>query len=121
MRAWSRPALGQVGVWTSVRQWPSDRRAAGEIAAELEQLGFSTVWLGGGPGGSSGQFNVADALLAATTTLVVATGIVEVWSTPASESSHATTSSSPRIPGVSCSVWEPVMLKRSSPSRDSSM
>lgn len=78
-------ALGQVGVWTGVRQWPSDRRAAREIAAELEQLGFSTVWLGGGPGGSSGQFNVADALLAATTTLVVATGIVEVWSTPASE------------------------------------
>jgi len=78
-------SLGPFGVWTSFTQWPSDRTSAGEAAHELEQLGFSTVWLGGAPGGSADQFAVADALLAATTTLMVATGIVEVWSTPSTE------------------------------------
>lgn len=78
-------SLGRIGVWTSFSQWPSDRAAVGAAAAELEQLGFSAVWLGGAPGGSVEQFAVADAVLAGTTELVVATAIVEVWSTPASE------------------------------------
>jgi probable F420-dependent oxidoreductase len=74
-----RVELGPVGVWTSMPQWPSDPGAIGDVGAELEELGFAAVWIGG----STGQFAPAAALLAATTRLVVATGIIEVWSNPA--------------------------------------
>jgi probable F420-dependent oxidoreductase len=72
--------LGPVGVWTTVPQWPTDPGAVGEVGAELEELGFAAAWIGG----STGQFAPAAALLAATTRLVVATGVIEVWSNAAS-------------------------------------
>ena len=75
------PTLGKIGVWTSVRQWPEDRGAIGEAAAELEQLRFTAAWIGG----STGQFPVAGAILAATTNFVAATGVVQVWINPAAE------------------------------------
>ena len=71
--------LGPVGVWTSMPQWPADPGAIGAAGAELEELGFGAVWIGG----SAGQFAPAAALLAATTRLVVATGVIEVWANPA--------------------------------------
>jgi probable F420-dependent oxidoreductase len=77
--AGTTPALGPIGIWSSRRQWSSDPGAAGEAAAELEELGFSAVWLGS----STGDLTLPETLLAATTTLVVATGIVDVWSAPA--------------------------------------
>jgi probable F420-dependent oxidoreductase len=73
--------IGRLGVWTGRGQWPRDLGAAGEAGAELESLGFGAAWIGG----SSGQFPPAEAVLAATTTLAVATGIVEMWSNPAPE------------------------------------
>jgi alkanesulfonate monooxygenase SsuD/methylene tetrahydromethanopterin reductase-like flavin-dependent oxidoreductase (luciferase family) len=72
------PTLGKFGVWTSVRQWPEDRGAIGDAAAELEQLGFTAAWIGG----STGQFPVAGAILAATSDFVAATGVVRCGSTP---------------------------------------
>lgn len=75
------PTLGKFGVWTSVRQWPEDRGAIGDAAAELEQLGFTAAWIGG----STGQFPVAGAILAATSDFVAATGVVQVWINPATE------------------------------------
>ena len=74
-----RVELGPVGVWTVLPQWPADPAVVGEVGAELEDLGFAAVWIGG----SAGQFAPAAALLAATRRLVVATGVVEVWSNPA--------------------------------------
>ncbi len=47
-----------------------------DLAAELERLGFGVLWLGGSPGG---DLAVVDKLLDATATLVVATGIVNMW------------------------------------------
>ncbi|MCU1489802.1 MAG: putative F420-dependent oxidoreductase, partial [Acidimicrobiaceae bacterium] len=73
--------LGKFGVWTSVRQWPEDRGAIGDAAVELEELGFSAAWIGG----STDQFPVADAILAATTDFVAATGVTQVWINPAAE------------------------------------
>jgi probable F420-dependent oxidoreductase len=52
-----------------------------EAAAELEQLGFAAVWVGG----SSGQVPVIEDILGGTTRLVGATGITQIWSNPASE------------------------------------
>ncbi|MEN3362284.1 MAG: hypothetical protein V7637_6266 [Mycobacteriales bacterium] len=63
-------SLGRVGVW---------RRSAElspELAAELERLGYGAVWVGSSPGGDLAQI---EELLDATSTLVVATGIVNIW------------------------------------------
>lgn len=62
--------LGRIGVWRrSVELSP-------ELAVELERLGYGTLWVGGSPGG---DLALVEQLLDATTTLVVATGIVNIW------------------------------------------
>jgi alkanesulfonate monooxygenase SsuD/methylene tetrahydromethanopterin reductase-like flavin-dependent oxidoreductase (luciferase family) len=69
--------LGQIGIWNSGLR-DEDPRAAGEIreaAAELEDLGYGAIWLGSSPG-----VRHAAPLLAATSHIVVATGILNIWS-----------------------------------------
>ncbi len=68
--------VGRYGIWQS---------RAGltpELAAQVEALGFGAIWIGGSP---SGDLELAESLLAATDRIVVATGIVNMWSTPAEE------------------------------------
>src|SRR6266702_5299003 len=65
-----RERLGRFGVWRGFSQ------VTPGLAAELERLGYGAVWLGASP---PGDLAVVDDLLAATTTLVVATGIVNMW------------------------------------------
>lgn len=62
--------LGRYGVWARSSQLDA------AAAAEIESLGFGTLWLGGSP---SGDLVLAEQLLAATSTLVLATGIVNIW------------------------------------------
>jgi probable F420-dependent oxidoreductase len=64
--------LGKIGVWTSYRPFGAER--AGEAARLIESLGFGTWWVGGSP-------HVADIrpVLEATSSLVAATGILNVW------------------------------------------
>lgn len=69
-RQW-RERLGRFGVWRGVSQVTTD------LAAELERLGYGALWLGGSPGA---DLAAVDDLLGATTTLTVATGIVNMWS-----------------------------------------
>jgi probable F420-dependent oxidoreductase len=47
-----------------------------ELAADIERLGFGTLWLGSSPGGDLVQ---AEELLDATTSLTLATSIVNMW------------------------------------------
>ncbi|MGN6679292.1 MAG: LLM class F420-dependent oxidoreductase [Streptosporangiaceae bacterium] len=70
MRQHWRKHLGRFGVWRGVAQ------VTPELAAGLEQLGFGALWLGSSPGA---DLAVVDELLGATSTLVVATGIVNMW------------------------------------------
>jgi probable F420-dependent oxidoreductase len=49
------------------------------LAPALERLGFGALWIGGAPG----DLRLAEEALSATTTLVVATGIVNIWADPA--------------------------------------
>jgi probable F420-dependent oxidoreductase len=63
--------LGKVGIW----RHPSGLTP--ETAAEVEALGYGTIWLGGSPGG---DLAVVDQLLDATDRIVVGTSIVNVWS-----------------------------------------
>jgi probable F420-dependent oxidoreductase len=64
--------LGKIGIWTSYRPFGIER--AGEAAKVVEQLGYGTWWVGSSP-------RVPDVrpILEATTTLVAATGILNVW------------------------------------------
>ncbi|MGH8919467.1 MAG: LLM class F420-dependent oxidoreductase [Actinomycetes bacterium] len=63
--------LGRIGIWRAATQ------TNGEFAAKVEKLGYGALWLGGSPGG---DLKIVDELLAATDHLVVATGIVNIWS-----------------------------------------
>lgn len=47
-----------------------------QLAADIERLGFGTLWLGSSPAGDLVQ---AEELLDATTTLTLATSIVNMW------------------------------------------
>ena len=68
--------LGPVGVWSAALRY-GDRGQARDAAAELETLGFRALWLPGGAGGDI--FEAAAALLDATSQVVLATGIVNLW------------------------------------------
>jgi probable F420-dependent oxidoreductase len=70
MRDHWREHLGRFGVWRGVTQ------VTPSLAASLEQLGFGALWLGSSP---AADLAVVDELLSATSTLVVATGIVNMW------------------------------------------
>ena len=62
--------LGKIGIWRHFRQ------VNGEFAADVEKLGYGAIWLGGSP---SGDLVDVERVLDATTTIVVATGIVNIW------------------------------------------
>src|SRR3954467_5556374 len=74
--------IGRIGVWTSYRPFGIGR--AGEAAKLAEQLGYSAWWVGGSP-------HVPDVrpILEATSTLVAATGILNVWINDPAETAAA--------------------------------
>ncbi|ROQ67315.1 putative F420-dependent oxidoreductase [Streptomyces sp. 840.1] len=75
--------LGTIGIW-SLAFTHGDRGEAKEAAAELEDLGYGTLWLGGDPGGNpSGDLATAADVLDATDRVTVATGCVSIWDRPA--------------------------------------
>ena len=81
-----RDHLGRFGVWRSSGQVTPD------LAVGLERLGYGTLWLGGSPGGDLAQ---ADQLLDVTTTLTLATGIVNMWK----DDAHTVAASFRRVDG----------------------
>lgn len=68
-------ALGGIGIWSAALRYGDLERSA-EAAAELEELGYSAVWL---PDVGGDVWAPIEALLGATTTLTVATGILNLW------------------------------------------
>src|SRR3954468_1291531 len=74
--------IGRIGVWTSYRPFGVER--AGEAARLAEELGYGAFWLGGSP-------HVPDVrpILEATSTLVAATGILNVWINDPAETAGA--------------------------------
>ena len=72
--------LAPVGLWTSALRSLDAPRLA-DIAAELDSLGYGAIWFPGGPAESG--FDHAEALLAGSTRLVVATGIISIWTVDA--------------------------------------
>jgi probable F420-dependent oxidoreductase len=84
--------IGRIGVWTSYRPFGAER--AGEAAALVEQLGYGAWWVGGSP-------RVPDLrpILEATSTLVAATGILNVWSNDPAETAVADSALRADFPG----------------------
>jgi len=66
--------LGKFGVWAG--RWA----LTPEQAVEIERLGYGTLWVGGSP---EADLDIVESLLNATSALSLATGIVNIWSSPA--------------------------------------
>lgn len=66
--------FGTTGGWIS-RALPHDDLVA--VARQLEESGYGTVWVSGG--GEPGVFDAVAVVLEATSTIAVATGIVNIW------------------------------------------
>ncbi|MGZ4585619.1 MAG: LLM class F420-dependent oxidoreductase [Mycobacterium sp.] len=69
-----KPDLGRFGVWL-----PS-RSITPELAAKIESLGYGAAWIGGSP---DAELAWVEPALAQTTSLQLATGIVNIWTAPA--------------------------------------
>ena len=85
-----RDHLGRFGIWRGGSQLTP------ELAASLEQLRYGTLWVGGSP---SGDLTLVEQLLDATTTLTLATGIVNIWQADAHEVAASFTRIENRHPG----------------------
>jgi probable F420-dependent oxidoreductase len=70
-----RQRIGPFGVWHG-GTIPSD------LAPAIERLGYGALWLGGSP---SGDLRAVEELLDSTSTLILATGIVNIWKSDAQE------------------------------------
>lgn len=68
----SKPNLGRFGSF--------GRAVTPQQAKEIEALGYGAVWVGGSP---PAELEWVEPILEQTTTLQVATGIVNIWSAPA--------------------------------------
>ena len=82
--------LGRYGLW---------RRQAGltpELAREVEALGYGGIWVGGSP---PADLTEVEGLLAATDHIAVATGIVNMWASPAAEVAASYHRIAARYPG----------------------
>ena len=73
--SWSQ-RLGSVGVWRGVKVVDP------AMAQAIEDLGYGTIWQGGSP---SSDLRAAEDLLDGTESIIIATGIVNIWRSDAAE------------------------------------
>ena len=72
--------LGSYGVWRRKDQ------ISPELARQIEKLGYGAIWVGASP---MGDLSPVGDLLGATHRIVIATGVVNIWATPAEEAATA--------------------------------
>src|ERR1700712_2513703 len=70
------PDLGRYGVWLS------SRSVSPGVAQQIEALGYGAIWVGGSP---DADLSWVEPALAETSTLHLATGIINIWSSPAAQ------------------------------------
>ena len=70
------PDLGRYGVWLA------SRSVSPNVARQIESLGYGAVWVGGSP---DADLSWVEPALAETSTLQLATGIVNIWASPAGQ------------------------------------
>lgn len=71
-----KPDLGRFGVWLGTRSVKPER------AGEIESMGYRALWIGGSP---DAELAWVEPALEQTTSVQLATGIVNIWSAPAAE------------------------------------
>jgi probable F420-dependent oxidoreductase len=71
--------LGRIGVWSGTLR-NGERAAIVNACKELEDLGYGAVWFPGGP--PEGVTELMQAMLDATQKVVVAPGIINIWTHP---------------------------------------
>lgn len=89
--------LGRVGVWLGALALAPAAKAR-EAAAEIEELGYGTLWFGEGFGNKE-AFSHAGVLLAATRTMTIATGIASIWARDAAATVAAANTLGEAYPG----------------------
>lgn len=68
--------IGRIGIWSMEMRF-GDHGQAAEAIAELDELGYGALWMPGGIGGDlTGDF---DRLLAASSNITIASGILNIW------------------------------------------
>jgi probable F420-dependent oxidoreductase len=67
--------IGRLGVWSGFHIWGDATGEPADALAELEELGYGAVWVGGAEHGHS----AFGPILSATSRLVLATGIISMW------------------------------------------
>jgi probable F420-dependent oxidoreductase len=73
----AKAQLGRVGIWSMDLRRGHPPELVVEVAQEIEALGYGALWLPAGVDDSI--FGIFDKVLAATEKLVLATGIVSIW------------------------------------------
>ncbi len=76
--------LAGTGIWSGALR-RGDPAEAAEVAAELDELGYTAIWIGDVGGDLWG---CVDTLLAATERAVVATGIANIWIRTPEDTAH---------------------------------
>ena len=88
----TKPHLGTFGAFGHHSMW---QQLSGEQLREIEALGYGAIWAGGSP---AAELSWVDPILEQTSTLKLATGIVNIWTAdagPVSESFHRLESAYP--------------------------
>jgi probable F420-dependent oxidoreductase len=81
----TKPSLGTFGTFSHHSLW---QQLSAEQLREIEALGYGAIWAGGSP---AADLSWVDPILEATSTLKLATGIVNIWTAapgPTAESFH---------------------------------
>jgi probable F420-dependent oxidoreductase len=83
-----RATLGATGVWIGRHLSLATAGEAKEAAAEVEALGYGSLWVSESPGGKD-PFSLAMLLLGATERLPLGTGIANIWARDATATNAA--------------------------------
>ncbi|WP_328315921.1 LLM class F420-dependent oxidoreductase [Streptomyces sp. NBC_00388] len=88
--------FGSIGIWSSALHpaEPGLRSQVAEAVAELDELGYGTVWIGGSP-----SMDDVVPLVDATRRITVATGILSIWEHSAAEVAEQAARVEKRHPG----------------------
>ena len=75
-----KPDLGRYGVWLA------GRSVSPGVAKQIESLGYGAIWVGGSP---DADLSWVEPALAETSTLQLATGIINIWASPADQGAES--------------------------------
>jgi probable F420-dependent oxidoreductase len=70
------PDLGKVGIWSRELRYHPDRGARAAAAAEVEDLGYTAIFI---PDAGGNVLDEVERLLAATRQIPIATGVLNIW------------------------------------------